>query len=122
VPAFRHAVFWELAASISNPLAVTQAYAARFKALSGVAVKGDALRLHRTAGRWRVDTAGPIDAEAAVVALGPSAAPDLLVPLGVKLPLAVKRDAGGRAHMGMPKGCAYSVLTLAGFDDRPPLP
>jgi glycine/D-amino acid oxidase-like deaminating enzyme len=25
-PAFRHAVFWELAASISNPLAVTQAY------------------------------------------------------------------------------------------------
>jgi D-amino-acid dehydrogenase len=58
-PAFRHGVFWELAASISNPLAVTQAYAARFKALGGV---------------------------------------------------------------GMPKGCAYSVLTLAGFDDRPPLP
>jgi D-amino-acid dehydrogenase len=51
VPAFRHAVFWELAASISNPLAVTQAYAARFKALGGVAVKGDALRLHRTAAR-----------------------------------------------------------------------
>jgi glycine/D-amino acid oxidase-like deaminating enzyme len=83
-------------------LAVTQAYAARFKALGGVAVKGDALRLHRTAGRWRVDTAeGPIDAEAAVVALGPWA-PDLLVPLG-ELPLAVKRDAGGRAHMGCPK-------------------
>ena len=90
-PAFRHAVFWEHAASVSNPLAVTQAYVARFKALGGVAVQGDAMRLHQTAGRWRVDTAeGPIDAEAAVVTLGPWA-PDLLNPLGIKLPLAVKR-------------------------------
>jgi glycine/D-amino acid oxidase-like deaminating enzyme len=81
-------VFWELAANISNPLAVTQAYTPRFKAFGGAAVKGDALRLHQTAGHWRVDTAeGPIDAEVAVVALGPWA-PDLLVPLGVKLPLA----------------------------------
>ncbi|MBV9970741.1 MAG: FAD-binding oxidoreductase [Xanthobacteraceae bacterium] len=90
-PAFRHAVFWEQAASVSNPLAVTQAYVARFKALGGVALKGDAMRLHQTAGRWRVDTAeGPIDAEAAVVTLGPWA-PDLLGPLGIKLPLGVKR-------------------------------
>ena len=90
-PVFRHAVFWEHAASVSNPLAVTQAYVARFKALGGVAVKGDAMRLHQSAGRWRVDTAeGPIDAEAAVVTLGPWA-PDLLDPLGIKLPLAVKR-------------------------------
>ncbi len=29
-PVFRHAVFWEQAASISNPLAVTRAYASRF--------------------------------------------------------------------------------------------
>ena len=39
-PVFRHAVFWEHAASVSNPLAVTQAYVARFKALGGVAVQG----------------------------------------------------------------------------------
>ena len=40
---------------------------------------------------WRVDTAaGPIDAGDVVVALGPWA-PDLLDPLGIKLPLAVKR-------------------------------
>jgi D-amino-acid dehydrogenase len=90
-PVFRHAVFWEHAASVSDPLAVTQAYVARFKALGGVAVKGDAMRLHQSAGRWRVDTAeGPIDAEAAVVTLGPWA-PDLLGPLGIRLPLAVKR-------------------------------
>jgi D-amino-acid dehydrogenase len=90
-PVFRHSVFWEHAASVSNPLAVTQAYVDRFKALGGVIVKGDAMRLHQTAGRWRVDTAeGPIDAQAAVVTLGPWA-PDLLNPLGIKLPLAVKR-------------------------------
>ena len=90
-PVFRHAVFWEQAASISNPLAVTRAYAARFAALGGVAVTGDARSLHRAGDRWRVETAqGPIDAEAAVVTLGPWA-PDLLDPLGVRLPLAVKR-------------------------------
>jgi len=90
-PVFRHAVFWEQAASISNPLAVTRAYAARFTALGGVAVTGDARSLHRAGDRWRVETAqGPIDAEAAVVTLGPWA-PDLLDPLGVRLPLAVKR-------------------------------
>jgi D-lysine oxidase len=90
-PVFRHAVFWEQAASVSNPLAITRAYAARFAALGGVAVKGNAMTLHRAGARWRVDTAqGPIDAEAAVVALGPWA-PDLLGRLGLPLPLAVKR-------------------------------
>ena len=90
-PVFRHAVFWEQAASVSNPLAVTRAYAARFKALGGVILKGDAMRLHQSAGRWRVETAeGPVDAEAAVVALGPWA-PDLLQPLGIRLPLGIKR-------------------------------
>jgi D-amino-acid dehydrogenase len=90
-PVFRHAVFWEQAASVSNPLAVTRAYAARFAALGGIAVTGDAKSLHQSGKRWRVDTAeGPIDAEAAVVALGPWA-PDLLGPLGIRLPLAVKR-------------------------------
>ena len=90
-PVFRHAVFWEGAASVSNPLAVTRAYAARFAALGGVTVTGDARSLHQLGVKWRVETAqGPIDAEAAVVALGPWA-PDLLTPLGIKLPLAAKR-------------------------------
>ena len=90
-PVFRHAVFWEEAASLSNPLAVTRAYAARFAALGGVTVTGDARSLHPVGAKWRVETAqGPIDAEAAVVTLGPWA-PDLLAPLGIKLPLAVKR-------------------------------
>ncbi len=97
-PVFRHAVFWEEAASVTNPLALTRAYSARFAALGGVSIEGDARSLHRVDGRWRVETAqGPIDGEAAVVTLGPWA-PDLLGPLGINLPLAVKR--GYHRHFG----------------------
>jgi D-amino-acid dehydrogenase len=97
-PVFRHAVFWEETASVTNPLALTRAYAARFVALGGVTVAGDARSLQRLGSRWRVETAqGPIDAEAAVVTLGPWA-PDLLGPLGINLPLAVKR--GYHRHFG----------------------
>ena len=90
-PVFRHAVFWPKAASISDPLALTRAYAARFTALGGVIVNGDARSLHRSAGRWRVETdEGGLDSTNVVVALGPWA-PDVLAPLGLNLPMAVKR-------------------------------
>jgi D-lysine oxidase len=90
-PAFRHAIFLREAASISNPLALTRAYAARFTALSGLVLKGDARSLHRNGAQWRVETPeGPIDAALAVLALGPWT-PDVLGPLGLHLPLAVKR-------------------------------
>jgi D-amino-acid dehydrogenase len=90
-PVFRRAVLWEGVASITNPLAVTRAYAARFAALGGVMVTADARSLHRAGARWRIDTAqGPLDADEAVVALGPFA-PDVLGPLGIKLPLGIKR-------------------------------
>ena len=90
-PVFAKAVFWPEAASVSNPLGVTRAYAARFAALGGVLMSGDARSLHRTGNRWRVETAeGAIDAQECVVALGPWA-PDLLDALGMRLPLAVKR-------------------------------
>jgi D-amino-acid dehydrogenase len=90
-PVFRRATFWEGAASVSNPLAVTRAYASRFAALGGVTLVGDAKTLHRADGRWRVDTGeGPVDANVAIVALGPWA-PDVLAPLGINLPLGIKR-------------------------------
>jgi D-amino-acid dehydrogenase len=90
-PVFRHAIHWPDIASVSNPLAVTRAYAAHLTTLGGVVVKGDARSLHRADGAWRVETdEGPVDARQAVVALGPWA-PDLLAPLGIRLPLAVKR-------------------------------
>jgi D-lysine oxidase len=107
-PVFRRATHWEGAASVSNPLAVTQAYAARFTKLGGVILNGDARSLHRADGHWRVDTdAGHVDANVAVVALGPWA-PDLLEPLGVALPLGIKRGyhrhfkAQGNATLARP--------------------
>jgi D-amino-acid dehydrogenase len=90
-PVFEHAVFWPKAASLSNPLAVTRAYAKRFTALGGVILNGDARTLHRAGNRWRVETnEGGIDAPEVIVALGPWA-PDLLEPLGIKLPMGFKR-------------------------------
>ncbi len=90
-PVFHRAVHWTGAASITDPLAVTTAYAARFTALGGLTLKGDARSLHRNGGQWRIETGeGPVDAKEVVVALGPWA-PDVLEPLGIRLPLAFKR-------------------------------
>jgi D-amino-acid dehydrogenase len=109
-PVFRYAVHWPSVASVSNPLGVTRAYAARFSKLGGIVLKGDARTLHRAEGRWRVDTAeGPVDAGAAVITLGPWA-PDVLRPLGIDLPLAVKR--GYHRHF-RPHGNARLTRPLA---------
>jgi D-amino-acid dehydrogenase len=90
-PHFERALYWPGAASVSNPLAVTKAYEARYEALGGVTLAGDARTLHKNGSAWRVDTAeGVLDAQHAVVALGPWA-PDLLEPLGLHLPLGIKR-------------------------------
>jgi D-amino-acid dehydrogenase len=90
-PVFQRAVHWPQAASITNPLAVTKAYAARFEALGGIFLTGDARTLRRAGADWRVDTdAGPLDAAQVVLALGPWT-PDVLGLLGIRLPLAVKR-------------------------------
>lgn len=100
---FRHAVHWPGVASITDPLALTRAYVRRFDALGGVATTGDARALHRSGSLWRVDTEqGPIDAANAVVALGPWM-PDLLAPLGIRLPLGFKR--GYHLHFA-PRGDA----------------
>jgi D-amino-acid dehydrogenase len=90
-PKFHRTIHWPDAASVSNPLAVTQAYATRFTNLGGLLLEGNAGTLRRAGDVWRINsTQGEFDARAAVVALGPWS-PDLLAPLGIKLPLAVKR-------------------------------
>lgn len=135
-PVFEAAIHWPDIASVSNPLGVTQAYTQRLIALGGLVLTGDARSLHRSGDRWRVDTAeGPVDAGDAVVALGPWA-PDLLEPLGIKLPLAVKRGyhrhfrPRGNASLKRPivdveRGYAFSPMeqgvrltTGAEFADR----
>jgi D-amino-acid dehydrogenase len=105
-PVFELAVFWPKAASISDPLALTQAYTRRFTSLGGVILRGDARSLHRSGSGWRVETTdGPLDSDNAVVALGPWA-PDLLEPLGVRLPMAVKR--GYHRHFRGDNGASLS--------------
>ncbi len=47
-PVFRRAVHWPGAASVTNPLAVTRAYAARFAALGGIVLNGDVRSLIAT--------------------------------------------------------------------------
>ncbi len=107
-PVFADAVFWPQAASVSNPLGVTRAYAALFATLGGIILSGDARSLHRNGNRWRVETnEGALDAAQCVIALGPWT-PDLLKILGLTLPLAVKRGyhrhflAQGNAGLSRP--------------------
>jgi D-amino-acid dehydrogenase len=116
---FRRAVHWTGAVSVDNPLALTRAYAARFAALGGVFVGGDARSLRRVNAHWRLDTgSGPLEARAVVVALGPWT-PDLIAPLGIALPLAVKRGyhrhfrARGNAALSRPVLDAENGYVLA---------
>lgn len=107
---FRHAVHWTGAVSVNNPLALTRAYAARFATLGGLALLGDAHTLHRADTYWRVETAsGPIDTGDVVIALGPWT-PDILGPLGIRLPLAVKR--GYHRHYRPQRNAALSRPVL----------
>lgn len=90
-PVFRRAIHWPDIATVSNPRSVVHAYAERFGALGGVVLQGEARTLHRSGERWRVDTdEGHVDSGEVVLSLGPWA-PDVLEPLGIRLPLAVKR-------------------------------
>jgi len=112
-PVFRHAVHWRDAASVTDPLAVTKAYAARFTKLGGVILNGDARTLHRSGDAWRVETdEGPVDAKDVVIALGPWT-PDVLGPLGIRLPLAVKR--GYHRHF-KPRGNAGLTRPIVDAD------
>jgi len=107
-PVFAHGVFWPEAASVSDPLGVTRAYAAHFTTLGGIILSGDARSLHRNGNRWRVETnEGALDAMECVIALGPWSS-DMLKILGLTLPLAVKRGyhrhfrAEGNAGLSRP--------------------
>lgn len=113
-PVFRNAVFWERVASVSDPLAVTRAYARRFVELGGRLVKGDAMTLRRAAQACQVDTEeGSIEAGHAVMALGPWTN-DLLGAFQLRLPLAVKRGYHCQYHARGNASLARPVLDSEG--------
>ena len=85
-----------------DPQALTQTYANLFVARGGKFVAGDALSLAQSGDAWTLTTAeGPLQAAAAVVALGPWTS-DLARTFGYRFPLGFKR--GYHMHYGANDG------------------
>ena len=85
------AVHWQDPLSVSDPLALTTAYADLFRDNGGTVLKGDASSLRSQADGWSVDVGGARQvARDVVVALGPQSAA-LLARFGLTVPMAVKR-------------------------------
>jgi D-amino-acid dehydrogenase len=77
--------------SVADPGAVGKAYAELFASGGGKVLLGDARTLTEERDGWRVQhKGGSVKAGRAVVALGPWSG-DVLGPLGIRVPLAVKR-------------------------------
>ncbi|MDR6872092.1 D-amino-acid dehydrogenase [Bosea sp. BE125] len=85
------ALHWRDPVTVSDPGAVTRAYAGLFVARGGTLVKADALALRQEGAQWRLPSeAGDWRAPEVVVALGPWSG-DLYQRLGYRFPLAFKR-------------------------------
>ena len=91
-------VHWTQPWTISDPLALTQAYLRLFLDGGGRFITGDALTLRNVAGGWEADSQdGAVFAQEVVIALGPWS-DRVLRRLGRRLPLGVKR--GYHMHYG----------------------
>lgn len=101
------AIHWRDPVNVSDPGAVARGYAALFQQRGGTLARGDARSLEAVAGGgWRVrGVTGPLEARDVVVALGPWS-PDVLRPLGYRVPMAVKR--GYHQHFALEDGAALS--------------
>ena len=96
--------------STSDPQALTQTYAKLFVARGGRFVVGDALSLAQSGDGWALTTAeGPLQASAAVAALGPWTS-DLAKGFGYRFPLAAKR--GYHMHYGAKDGASLNRPVL----------
>ena len=85
------AVHWTDPLSVSDPHALTNAYAQRFAEAGGRFVQGDATTLRRAGSGWQVQAAeGPVEAATVVVALGAGSV-KVTGPLGYAPPLFGKR-------------------------------
>ncbi|HEY8613826.1 MAG TPA: FAD-dependent oxidoreductase [Roseomonas sp.] len=85
------AIHWTDPLSVSDPHALTLAYARRFTEAGGALATGNAATLARTGSGWRVHTAdGPVEAARAVLALGAASA-QVTKPLGYAPPIFGKR-------------------------------
>lgn len=93
------AIHWTDPLSVSDPHALTLAYAGMFAEAGGSIVLGDAATLQRAGAGWRVQgKAGPVEAAEVVVALG-AASVEVTRRLGYAPPLFGKR--GYHLHFGL---------------------
>jgi len=97
----------------SDPGALTAAYASLFERLGGRIVERTVTGLRRDGAGWCVETdGGPIAAGSTVIAAGPWSKA-LLDPLGLKLPMGIKR--GYHRHHA-PVGNGYLTRTIVDDD------
>jgi D-amino-acid dehydrogenase len=106
--AYAGAIHWTDPRSVIDPGALTKGYAALFEREGGRILTGDAATLEASGSGWRVMTAsGPVEAQAAVVALGVWSG-DLARKFGYRVPLMAKRGyhmhyaSDGRAALARP--------------------
>jgi D-amino-acid dehydrogenase len=82
---------WQDPKSVTDPSALTKAYARLFEATGGKSLVGDAATVRRDGDAWIVQTAdGPVCVRELVVALGPWS-DTVFRPLGYRIPLRAKR-------------------------------
>jgi D-amino-acid dehydrogenase len=104
------AIHWTDPWTVKDPGALVEAYFKLFETLGGTFVRGAAKGLVEDASGWSAEVDGnTISAKQAVIALGPWA-PDVLEPLGYRLPLFVKR--GYHMHYGSAEGTQLNHLLL----------
>jgi D-amino-acid dehydrogenase len=85
------AIHWSQPWSVNDPGKLIGAYADLLVRLGGTVVCGDAMTLQKHGNGWRVNSDdGMIEAEAAVIALGPWA-PELAARFGCRVPMVRKR-------------------------------
>lgn len=90
-PIFMGGVWSKRASTVSNPGALTKAYAKLFSKNGGYIARGDALTLTKTASGWQMMTEqGVITTEKVVIALGAWSV-DITAKFGYAPPLSVKR-------------------------------
>jgi D-amino-acid dehydrogenase len=104
------AIHWTDPWTVRDPGALVSAYFGLFETLGGKFVSGAANALTQEGGRWTTLVNGEkLSGTQAVIALGPWA-PDVLEPLGYRLPLFVKR--GYHMHYASPEGVELQHLLL----------
>lgn len=106
-------IHWKDPWSLNDPEALTLGYAKRFEALGGKVIAADAMTLEQGSDGWSIAAeTGRVSARDCVITLGPWA-PDLLRPMGYKVPMGVKR--GYHVHM-RPKGNASLSVPVLDAD------